>query len=217
MVSALPQLPALTAGEQRELLSYARLALEGYLLRGELLEEPPSGLHVPPRLMTPQAVFVSLHNGTRLRGCVGFTEPARPLVSAVMENAVSAAVRDLRFPPVTAPELHEITIEISAMSALDEIDASEVVTGVHGLLIERGGRRGLLLPQVASEHHWDLETFLRQLCLKAGIPEDSWQVKGTRLYGFTAQVFSEDPSAPEDPSAGEDPSTSENPSAGEAD
>lgn len=201
MVSALPQLPVLTPGEQRELLSYARLALEGYLLRGELLEEPLPGAEVSPRLMTPQAVFVSLHNGARLRGCVGFTEAARALVSAVMENAVSAAVRDLRFPPVTAAELPEITIEISAMSALEEIDARDVVTGVHGLLIERGGRRGLLLPQVATEHHWDLETFLRQLCLKAGIAEDSWQLPGTRLFGFTAQVFSEDQSA----GAGGDP------------
>jgi AmmeMemoRadiSam system protein A len=199
MVSALPQLPALTPGEQRELLTYARLALEHYVQRGELREEPPAETEVSPRLQVPQGAFVSLHRGSRLRGCVGFTEAARPLVSTVMENAVSAAVRDLRFPPVTAGELPELSIEISVMSPLDELAPADVVTGLHGLLIERGGRRGLLLPQVAAEHHWDRETFLRQLCVKAGIAEDSWETPDARLYCFTAQVFSEEAIAGDEP------------------
>ncbi len=188
------ELPALTAGEQRELLAFARHALERYLLHDEIAESPPPGSLVSPRLLVPQGAFVSLHRGPRLRGCVGFTEPVRPLASAVMENAVSAAVRDLRFPPVEAAELPEITIEISVMSPLADLAPADVVTGVHGLLIERGGRRGLLLPQVATEHHWDRERFLQHLCLKAGLPEDAWRAADARLLGFTAQVFS-DPAA----------------------
>ncbi len=183
--------PALSGEEQSQLLALGRLALERYVLDGEFLDHPPPGWPVASRLLVAQGVFVSLHRGDRLRGCVGFSEPIKGLAHAVMENAVSAAVRDLRFPPVCPEELSEIVIEISVMSELIELSPLEVVTGVHGLLIERGERRGLLLPQVAVEHRWDRECFLRQLCLKAGLPEDAWQAADTRILGFTAQVFSE--------------------------
>jgi AmmeMemoRadiSam system protein A len=183
--------PPLPHGEQRELLALARLALERYVLGGELVECPIPGMVVSPRLQLPQAAFVSIYRGHRLRGCVGFSEPVKPLVNTVMESAVSAAVRDLRFPPIEARELGEILVEISVMSLLSEVIPSEVVIGLHGLVIEHGGHRGLLLPQVATEHRWDREGFLRQLCLKAGLPEDCWQAPDVRLLRFTAQVFSD--------------------------
>jgi len=191
MAPSFSEPPQLPSDEQRELLALARVALERYVLAGELVETPPAGTIVSSRLEVPQAAFVSIYRGPRLRGCVGFSEPIKPLVNTVMESAVSAAVRDLRFAPVEAWELPEIVVEISVMSLLSELTPSEVVTGLHGLVIERGGRRGLLLPQVATEHGWDREGFLRQLCLKAGLPEDAWQAADIRLLSFTAQVFSD--------------------------
>jgi AmmeMemoRadiSam system protein A len=182
-------LPALTPGEQRELLSFARLALERVVRDGEALDEPPPDASTSPRLLVPQGAFVSLHRGPVLRGCVGFIEPARPLVSAVMENAMSAARSDFRFPPVEPHELAEIQVEISVMGPLEPISPDRVTIGVHGLMVERGGRRGLLLPQVAAEHHWDRDTFLRQVCVKAGLPDEAWRQPDTRLFAFTAQVF----------------------------
>jgi AmmeMemoRadiSam system protein A len=190
MASSFSEPPLLTPSEQRELIALARLAIERYFLAREVIENPPPGTVVSPRLSVHQGAFVSLHHGPRLRGCVGFSDPIKSLVSTVMENAVSAAIRDLRFPPVEARELPELSIEISVMSFLSEADPSTVVAGVHGLVIERGGRRGLLLPQVATEHGWDREGFLRQLCLKAGLPQDAWQAQDVRLFSFTAQVFS---------------------------
>lgn len=186
-------LPALTPGEQRELLSYARLALEHAVRDGEEMDEPPPDAAPSARLLAPQGAFVSLHRGAALRGCVGFIEPMKPLVATVMENAVSAARNDFRFPPVEAAELSQIEVEISVMGPLEPIAPDRVRVGVHGLLVTRGHRRGLLLPQVASEHHWDRETFLRQVCVKAGLDEKAWQLPDTLLFAFTAQVFTQSP------------------------
>jgi uncharacterized protein len=181
--------PDLNEEEQRELLHYARLALDRFLVAGELLTDPPSEAVVSPRLRCAQGAFVSLHRGRELRGCVGFPEPTRPLVAAVMENAVGAAGRDPRFPPVSPNEMFEITIEVSVLSAMTPLLPADVETGHHGLLVECRGRRGLLLPQVAVEHHWTRTDLLRQVCIKAGLPDDAWQHPETRLFGFTAQVF----------------------------
>ncbi len=186
-------LPALTPGEQRELLSYARLALDHAVRDGEAMDEPPPDAAPSARLLAPQGAFVSLHRGAALRGCVGFIEPMKPLVATVMENAVSAARNDFRFPPVEAAELSQIEVEISVMSPLEPIAPDRVRVGVHGLLVTRGHRRGLLLPQVASEHHWDRETFLRQVCVKAGLDEEAWRLPDALLFAFTAQVFTQSP------------------------
>ena len=186
-------LPALTPGEQRELLTFARLALERVVRDGEAMDEPPPDAEPSARLLIPQGAFVSLHRGAALRGCVGFIEPMKPLVSTVMENAGSAALADFRFPPVEPAELPQIEIEISVMGPLHPISPDLVEVGVHGLLVERGSHRGLLLPQVASEHHWDREMFLRQVCVKAGLPEEVWRLPDTRLFAFTAQVFAQSP------------------------
>ncbi len=191
MVTKPDLFPALTPGEQRELLSFARLALDHIVRSGESVVWPPPGADISPRLLLPQGAFVSLHRGPLLRGCIGFIEPMRPLVAAVMENAVSAAIHDFRFPPVAAEELPDVRVEISAIGPLEPITPGAVLVGLHGLLIERANQRGLLLPQVATEHHWDRETFLRQVCVKAGLPDDAWHVPDSHLFAFTAQVFAE--------------------------
>ena len=109
----------------------------------------------------------------------------------VARMAVSAAVDDGRFEPVTAAELPELQIEISALGPLEPIHPDEVEIGRHGLLISHRGRRGVLLPQVPVEHDWDRETFLEHTCLKAGLAPGSWRDEGVELLGFTAEVFGE--------------------------
>jgi len=105
---------------------------------------------------------------------------------------LSAALADPRFPPLTAEELPEIEIEISALTLLQEVhDVNDIEVGVHGLLITNGDQRGVLLPQVALDEEWDREEFLRAVCRKAGLPEDAWQESDTYLYAFTAEVFGE--------------------------
>jgi len=191
MSLALSSWPELSAAEQQELLRLARFALDRFLIHRELLVEPPAGIPVSERLRCAQGAFVSLHRGRELRGCVGFPEPTRPLVEAVMENAIGAAGRDPRFPPVMPAELPEIVIEVSALGVMGRVQPAEVETGRHGLMVEYQGRRGLLLPQVAVEHGWSRTDLLRQVCIKAGLADDVWQRPETRLYGFTAQVFTD--------------------------
>ncbi len=106
--------------------------------------------------------------------------------------AIAAATQDPRFPPMTPSELSGMSIEISVLSDLSKIDDPEKIqVGVHGLEIEKGPFRGVLLPQVATEYGWDRIKFLQETCRKAGLPPDAWQ-KGATIYVFTAQVFSEE-------------------------
>jgi AmmeMemoRadiSam system protein A len=110
----------------------------------------------------------------------------------VQHCAVSAASEDYRFERVSPEEVPGITLEISVLSPLERTtDASEVEVGRHGLYVVRGQRRGLLLPQVATDWGWDRETFLAQTCVKAGLDEDAWRDPATTIYLFQAQVFSE--------------------------
>jgi uncharacterized protein (TIGR00296 family) len=91
---------------------------------------------------------------------------------------------------VTAGEAEGVRIEISVLTPLQPVRPEDVQAGVHGLMIQKGTKRGLLLPQVAVEHGWDRETLLTQLCVKAGLPADTWREEA-ELYSFTAEVFGE--------------------------
>jgi len=102
-----------------------------------------------------------------------------------------AAIEDGRFEPVAEAELHQLSIEVSALSPLEPIRPEDVEVGRHGLLIGHGGRRGVLLPQVPQEQGWDRETFLVHTCRKAGLPDDAWKKPGAEILGFTADVFRE--------------------------
>lgn len=172
--------------DRRALLGLARDAILAYV-RG--LPPPAGG---PSPIMSQLAgVFVSLHRGRALRGCIGHVEADRPLVRSIPEMAVAAASCDPRFPPVTADELGDVEIELSVLGALEPIGgAGDIEIGQHGLLVEHQGQRGLLLPQVAVEWQWDAETFLAQTCQKAGLPRDAWKA-GASIYRFTAEVFAE--------------------------
>jgi AmmeMemoRadiSam system protein A len=144
------------------------------------------------KLLEKRGVFVTLTKNHDLRGCIGYIVPVAPLYKAVIEMTVSASTRDPRFPPVSKGELKDINIEISALTPLKLIsDPNNIEVGKHGLYITKGNYSGLLLPQVATEYKWNREEFLRQTCTKAGLPQNAWEDKRTKIYTFTAQIFSE--------------------------
>ncbi len=140
-------------------------------------------------------VFVTLRKAGQLRGCIGnFTESIR-LAEALQRAAVGAATGDPRFPPVTAAELPALSVELSLLHSRELLGPSPDVRrlgieiGRHGLDLQRGGRKGLLLPQVAVEWHWDTSQFLEAVCRKASLPSDAWQDPAADLYRFEATCF----------------------------
>jgi len=127
-----------------------------------------------------------------LRGCIGrFSPVSEPLYAIVQEMAVAASTQDPRFRPVSLSETEDMDIEISVLSELKKIDdISEIKVGVHGIEIQKGHNRGVLLPQVATEQGWDRTEFLENTCRKASLPRDAYK-KGAAIYIFSAQVFGE--------------------------
>lgn len=177
----------LSESAQKELLRLARQAIQQFLLFGEKKIQNS----VSPELQVQSGAFVTLHHQKRLRGCIGVISSTSLLYETVQDCAVSAATLDSRFDPVLLSDLGEITIEISVLSPLALVqNISEIEIGVHGLFISGQGKRGLLLPQVATERQWDRDTFLQQTCRKAGLPLDAWQ-RGAEVRSFTALVFGE--------------------------
>lgn len=136
-------------------------------------------------------VFVSLYRHGRLRGCVGRIRELPNLAEATCECAVAAAMDDPRFNPLTPDECDGLRLEISALSACQAARAEDVLPGTHGIAVERGYHRGVLLPQVATRYNWTRERFLEETCLKAGLPADAWKDPQTRIEVFTAEVFGE--------------------------
>ena len=139
-------------------------------------------------LAWPRGVFVSLHRKGELRGCLGHLEADVPVGEATRRMAVAAARDDPRFLPVTPDELADLDVEVSVLSPFERIRPEDVVPGRDGLLIRRGMRSGVLLPQVATEHHWDRLTFLRAVCQKAALPAEAWKDPTIELWAFQAQV-----------------------------
>ncbi len=178
----------LSAEEKKLLLRIARAAIES-----RLKDQPlPKFDELSERLRRKQGAFVTLHKHGTLRGCIGYIDPVSPLFMAVAEMAQAAAFEDPRFPPLSEEELSEVDIEISVLSPTRPIRSlDEIKVGEHGLIVQRGMRKGLLLPQVATEYGWDRTTFLRHTCLKAGLPPDAYQDEGTTIKVFSAEVFGE--------------------------
>jgi AmmeMemoRadiSam system protein A len=147
-----------------------------------------------PVLAEPRGAFVSLHRRGQLRGCIGYIEALKPLLQTVQEMAPAAAFQDPRFSPLQADELADLEIEISVLTPMRLIKSTdEIEVGKHGLYIIRGLSRGLLLPQVATQYHWDRQAFLEHTCNKAGLPPDAWQDPKTQIYTFRAEIFSDHP------------------------
>lgn len=178
----------LTNEEKRALLKIARSSIQSAIDKKPF----PQREFKSDSLDQPSGVFVTLRAGGDLRGCIGYVEPFFPLAQATQEAAVKAAMEDTRFMPVTPAELTNITIEISVLSPLSELhDLKKIEIGEHGLVIDAGFRRGLLLPQVATEYKWDREQFLSHTATKAGLPPDAWKRKEVKLFTFTVEKFDE--------------------------
>lgn len=183
-----PHSDELTEEEKKSLLEIARNTVESYVRTGKIPETKP----LTAKLSEKRGVFVTLHKKGELRGCIGYVEAVKPVYQAVSEMAVAASTEDPRFPRVGAAELKDIDIEITVLSPLSRItDPQSVVVGTHGLVMRRGGRSGLLLPQVPVEQGWNRQEFLEYTCLKAGLPKDAWKDKATEIFVFTGQVFGE--------------------------
>lgn len=171
--------------ERKTLLRLAHESILSAVEHGEISLEPPT-----PHFAEPRGAFTSLYLHGELRGCVGYVLPVSSVYRAVAETARAAAFEDTRFYPVTLEDAHHLQIELSILSPPKPISAEAIEVGRHGLLISDPFRRGLLLPQVPIEHHWDRVTFLEQTCRKAGLPPDAWQT-GAIIEAFTAEIFGE--------------------------
>ena len=169
------------------LLALARQAISAAVLNLELPDLPRAS----GRLAEPGAAFVSVRWHGKLRGCVGRTASELSLAETVVQCAISAVLQDPRFRPIRREELAKLQIEISVLSEVLPLSPGEIQVGVHGILIVRDGNRGLLLPQVAVERNWSVERFLQEACRKAGLALDAWRAPETKLFAFTADVFSE--------------------------
>ncbi len=176
------------------LVRLARRTIQTYLRTGG---KPPAP-KVSTKLRERCGVFVTLNKHGMLRGCIGHPLPTMPLVEAVIDSAVSSATGDPRFPNVTLDELREIEIEVSVLTPPEVIEVESpheypkhVEIGKHGLVVECGPYKGLLLPQVPIEWKWDVEEFLSQTCMKAGLTPDCWLREDVRISRFSAQIFAE--------------------------
>jgi len=140
-----------------------------------------------------RGAFVTLHKHGQLRGCIGYIVGIAPLLETIQRMAIASAFEDPRFPPLEKEEFKYLNIEISVLTPLKKVeDISEIKIGRDGLLIRKGFYQGLLLPQVAEEEGWDVETFLKHTCLKASLYPDAWKEKGTTIEKFSAQIFAKD-------------------------
>ncbi len=187
----------LTLPEGTYLVRLARRTIEASFTRKKIdLSD------APPKTREVCGVFVTLNTlrggEKQLRGCIGYPYPIKPLVEAVNDVAEAAAFEDPRFPRLTQRELGEVVVEVSVLTPPERVKAEKpeqlpslVKVGVDGLIAKRGGRSGLLLPQVAPEWGWDSEEFLSQTCAKAGLPPDSWLLPGTEISKFQAIIFTE--------------------------
>ena len=178
----------LTSETRRRLLTIARDALEARVRRTRRATVPAEETSDLKR-----GAFVTIFCKDELRGCLGRITSDMPLPELIGYLAQEVADSDPRFEPVLPGELADISLEVSVLTPEREIaSVDEIEIGRHGLIIEQGSRRGLLLPQVPAQHDWDRETFVAQTCLKAGLPSDAWR-RGARMFVFEAQVFGEGP------------------------
>ncbi len=174
-----------------ELLPYARTVLEAWVREHTRIEAKKGGIWD-----AYIGVFSTLTLHGMLRGCIGYPIAQYPLGVGLREAVIASAEHDPRFPPVEPEELKDIVIEISLLTPLKKIQSlDEIEVGRHGLVVEKGPYRGLLLPKVPVEYGWDKETFLQHTCLKAGLPGDAWKDPALQFYIFETYTVKEDEDA----------------------
>ena len=178
----------LSAADKKELLTIARRTVEEFVRT----KKAPAFTTSSDVLQRDGAAFVTLREKGDLRGCIGHVVAREPLYLCVRDMAVAASSEDPRFPPVRPEELKNIDIEVSVLTPMAPVkDPTTIQVGRDGLMIRKGGRQGLLLPQVPDEFGWDRETFLDQTCRKAGLPAGAWKDKDAEILSFQAIVFQE--------------------------
>jgi len=178
----------LSAREQKIILTIARQAIEHAVRKEEWEPEPREEKALNRR----SGCFVTIKQNGQLRGCIGNFQSELPLFREVARVAAASATKDPRFYPMQEEDLQNFTLEVSVLTPLQKIDSiEEIEVGRHGIYIEKSFHRGVLLPQVATEHGWDRETFLKQTCVKAGLPTTAWQSPDADIYIFSAQIFGE--------------------------
>jgi AmmeMemoRadiSam system protein B/AmmeMemoRadiSam system protein A len=184
-----PEPIALSADAQRELLALARRTAAQFLA-SETFPPFESG---DPALRQLLGAYVTYEKGGMLRGCLGRLIDDRPAYLNVQYAAVAAALADSRFLPVTAAELEALTIEITLLGPIQEVESvDQIEIGRHGVWMRVGEEdEALFLPQVPVEQGWDREATLIELCRKAGLPDDAWQRPDARFYVFEGQWFRE--------------------------
>jgi hypothetical protein len=191
----------ITLEDGKKLVHFVRKNIETYLETGKRITIPEE---LKKKFNTKCGAFVTLnrHNvgGNPLRGCIGYIEPEYELCEVLYRVSVNAACEDPRFPSVRLEEMDKIVIEISILTPPKQIEAdnpeqiiNQIEIGKDGLIMEKGMRRGLLLPQVPVEHdrNWDAQTFLEQTCQKAWLSKDCWKQENTKIYKFSAILFEE--------------------------
>jgi len=180
-------MPSLSEEDRIAILELARQGV----LYAICHERPLSSFPTTGIFAERRGLFVTLHVAKKLRGCIGMVEGNAALGETLTRCAADAALRDPRFSRMRAEEMDTLEIEVSLLSPLQPIRPEEVEIGTHGLLVERGSRRGLLLPQVALEHRLSREQFLSETCAKAGLPRDAWKDPETKLQGFQCEIIAE--------------------------
>lgn len=187
----------LSESQGRVAVTYARRVVESVVETGQAPAIPQEVDHV---FEIDRGAFVTLRKNGRLRGCIGRPTPEQSAIEAIRGAAIDAATDDPRFPPVRESELEEITVEVSILTPpepLDTVDPDHITVGQDGLIVQRNGRSGLLLPQVPVDQKWDAETFLERTCKKAGLQGGCWKQPESTVYRFRAQVFEEtEPAGP---------------------
>lgn len=182
--------------ERRLLLGLARDAVMSAVQGTESVASAPCDM--PSAELT--GAFVTLQHRSQLRGCIGEINSKEPLAKVIARCARAAALEDPRFRPVRPDELAEIRIQISILSPPRVSKAEEIESGNHGLIVSRGYRRGVLLPQVAAERGWGAQRFLEEACVKAGLERGAWKGSGVVIETFTAETFGESESQTEEES-----------------
>ncbi len=178
----------LNDNQKKELLKVARMTIERMLTGKESPDIPSLSDEV---FSQNYGIFVCLKVNNGLRGCIGNIEGVKSIRDSIKEMAIESAFRDPRFPPLAKNELDKIEIEVSILYPLEEVkDYSKIEPGKHGLVMERGYQKGLLLPQVATENNWDREEFMNQTCRKAGMENYCWE-NDAKVFKFEAVVFNE--------------------------
>ena len=176
---------SLSDTDRQSLLRLARLAITEAVSHGQVLGViPTDGIFSEQR-----GVFVTLHIGERLRGCVGVVEPEHSLGDCVVRCATGAAMRDPRFPAMRSHELSRLQIEISLLSTPRPIRPLVEFMRASWRGQVRGTLRGLLLPQVAVNHHLTAGQFLAETCRKAELPAEAWRDPEANLFGFICEIF----------------------------